>query len=99
MTNRLTICFICTCTTTIKRGARQEKNAEERLARAQQHANERRIRADEEIVRLKRDYLEMAEERRENDRIVEETKKEADELEKKVGSLFVMMFLFGGVRN
>ena len=35
-------------------------------------------------MRLKRDYLEMAEERRENDRIVEETKKEADELEKKL---------------
>ena len=50
-------------------------------------------------MRLKRDYLEMAEERRENDRIVEETKKEADELEKKVGSLFVMMLLFGSVRD
>ena len=48
-------------------------------------------------MRLKRDYLEMAEERREHDRIVEETNKEADELEKKVSSLFVMMSLLGGV--
>lgn len=67
-----------------ERGARQEKNAEERLARAQQHANERRVRADEEIARLRKDYLEMAEERRENDKIVEETKQEADALERKM---------------
>lgn len=60
------------------------RNAEDKLMRAQQHAEDRRYKSEEEIARLKREYEEMAEERRENDKHVEETKQEALEVERKV---------------
>ena len=53
----------------------------------QQYAEERRVKAAEELDRLRRDHSEMAEERKENDRLVEETKQEADALERKVGNI------------
>lgn len=60
------------------------KNAEEKLIRAQRHAEDRKARSEDEIVRLKKEYEIMSEERRENDKQVEETKQEADEVERKV---------------
>ena len=51
-----------------------------------QHAEERRTRAQDELARLQRDYSEMSEERKENDKLVEETKAEAAELERKVAT-------------
>ncbi|KAI5122463.1 hypothetical protein M0805_008774 [Coniferiporia weirii] len=66
------------------RAKRQMRNAEDKLVRAQQHAEDRRGKSEEEIARLKRDYEEMSEERRENDKQVEETKQDANELERKM---------------
>ncbi|KAL5501596.1 NUF2 [Sanghuangporus vaninii] len=66
------------------RAKRQENIALEKLSRAQQHAEERRLRSTEELERLQREYAEMSEERKENDRMVEETKQEADALERKM---------------
>lgn len=68
----------------VQRAKRQENIALEKLSRAQQHAEERRYRSTEELERLQREYAEMSEERKENDRMVEETKQEADALERKV---------------
>ena len=67
-----------------QRAKRQEHIAEEKYQRTMQHAEERRARAQDELARLQRDYSEMAEERKENERMVEETKAEAAELERKV---------------
>lgn len=71
-----------------QRAKRQLKIAEEKLVRAQRHAEDRRIKSEEEIQRFKREYEEMSEERRENDRQVEETKQEANEVDRKVRELF-----------
>lgn len=60
------------------------RNAEDKLLRAQRHAEDRRFKSEEEIARLKREYEEMSEERRENDKQVEETKQEALEVDRKV---------------
>lgn len=60
------------------------KNGEEKLQRAQRYAEDRRARSEDEIQRLKKEYESMSEERRENDKMVEETKHEADEVEKRV---------------
>ncbi len=61
------------------------KNAEEKLQRAQVHAQDRRGRSELEIQKLKKEYEAMSEERRVNDKVVEETKYEADEVERQVG--------------
>ncbi|KAL5482632.1 NUF2 [Sanghuangporus weigelae] len=66
------------------RAKRQENIASEKLSRAQQHAEERRLRSTEELERLQREYAEMSEERKENDKMIEETKQEADALERKM---------------
>lgn len=69
------------------------RNAEEKLIRAQQHAEDRRTRSEEERARIKREYEEMAEERRENEKQVEETKQEALEVERKVSHSFTMKLI------
>ena len=47
-------------------------------------AEERKLRSQQIIERLRNEYGKMADERRENDRLVEETREEADRLERKV---------------
>jgi len=66
------------------RAKRQMKNAEEKLQRAQVHAQDRRGRSELEIQKLKKEYEAMSEERRVNDKVVEETKYEADEVERQM---------------
>ncbi|KAH9901654.1 Nuf2 family-domain-containing protein [Cubamyces lactineus] len=63
---------------------KQFSNAQEKLERAQRHAEDKRIASQQTIERLQREYEEMAVERRDNDRQVEELRAEADEIERKM---------------
>lgn len=63
---------------------RQLANAQEKLERAQRHAEEKRHASQQTIERLQREYEQMDVERRENDKQVEELRKEADEIETKM---------------
>ncbi|KAF9810824.1 hypothetical protein IEO21_06772 [Rhodonia placenta] len=63
---------------------KQLSNAQEKLERAQRHAEDKRIASQHTIERLQREYEEMAVERRDNDRQVEELRAEADEIERKM---------------
>ena len=65
---------------------KQLSNAQEKLERAQRHAEDKRLASQQTIERLQREYEEMAVERRDNDRQVEELRAEADEIERKVGA-------------
>ncbi|CDO69122.1 hypothetical protein BN946_scf185042.g24 [Trametes cinnabarina] len=65
---------------------KQFSNAQEKLERAQRHAEDKRIASQQTIERLQREYEEMSVERRDNDRQVEELRAEADEIERKVGN-------------
>ena len=55
-------------------------------------ATEQQRKAEEDIKRLTKEYAEMSEERRDNDRQVEELKQEADEIERKVRDSFRGLF-------
>ena len=63
---------------------RQLANAQEKLDRAQRHAEEKRQASQQTIERLQREYEQMDVERRDNDKLVEELRKEADDTETKV---------------
>ena len=63
---------------------KQFSNAQEKLERAQRHAEDKRLASQQTIERLEREYQEMVVERRDNDRQVEELRGEADEIERKV---------------
>ncbi|KAI5983850.1 Nuf2 family-domain-containing protein [Pisolithus albus] len=63
---------------------RQLANAQEKLERAQRHAEEKRHASQQTIERLQREYEQMDVERRENDKQVEELRKEADDIETKM---------------
>ncbi|KAI0798117.1 Nuf2 family-domain-containing protein [Abortiporus biennis] len=63
---------------------KQLSNAQEKLERAQRHAEDRRIASQQTVERLQREYEEMAVERRDNDRQVEEMRAEADDVERKM---------------
>ncbi|KAL6309187.1 Nuf2 family-domain-containing protein [Sparassis latifolia] len=63
---------------------KQLSNAQEKLERAQHHAEDKRVMSQQTIERLQREYEEMAVERRDNDRQVEEIRTEADEIERKM---------------
>ncbi|KAF9239623.1 Nuf2 family-domain-containing protein [Melanogaster broomeanus] len=63
---------------------RQLANAQEKLERAQRHAEEKRHASQLTIERLQREYEQMDIERRDNDKQVEEVRKEADEIEAKM---------------
>ena len=65
---------------------KQLSNAQEKLELAQRHAEDKRLASQQTIERLQREYEEMAVERRDNDRQVEELRAEADEIERKVGA-------------
>lgn len=78
----------------MQRARRQLKNAEEKLSRAQQHAEDRHKKSEDEIARLRKEYEEMSEERRENDKQVEEMKESAAELERKVRHHVVLALVY-----
>lgn len=63
---------------------KQLSNAYDKLERAQKHAEDKKIASQRTIDRLQREYDEMAVERRDNDRQVEELRADANEVEKKV---------------
>lgn len=65
----------------------------DRLNRAQKHAEEKKKASQRTIDRLHSEYAEMALERAENDRQVEELRKEANEVEIKVCPLDVLQQL------
>ncbi|KAJ6547229.1 Nuf2 family-domain-containing protein [Mycena capillaripes] len=67
-----------------ERVQKQLSNAQEKLERAQRHAEERKVASQRTIDRLQREYDEMAVERRDNDRQVEELRAEANEVETKM---------------
>lgn len=59
-------------------------NANEKLAWAQRHAEEKRAANQQTIDRLRKEYDVMDVERRDNDKQVEELRKEADGIQAKV---------------
>ena len=63
---------------------KQFSNAQEKLERAQRHVEDKRLASQQTIERLQREYEEMAVERRDNDRQVEELRAEAEEIERRV---------------
>ncbi|TCD67660.1 kinetochore-associated Ndc80 complex subunit nuf2 [Steccherinum ochraceum] len=63
---------------------KQLSNAQEKLERAQRHAEDKRLASQQNIERLQREYEEMAIERRDNDRQVEDMRAQADEIERKM---------------
>ncbi|KAJ6606657.1 Nuf2 family-domain-containing protein [Mycena vulgaris] len=67
-----------------ERVQKQLSNAQEKLERAQRHAEDRKVASQKTIDRLQREYDEMAIERRDNDKQVEEIRGEANELETKM---------------
>lgn len=67
-----------------ERAERKRTNAEERYEREQRYAEEQRTKSQNTITNLKRQFEEMSLERRDNDHVVEETKREASEIERKM---------------
>ncbi|KAH9951445.1 Nuf2 family-domain-containing protein [Amylocystis lapponica] len=63
---------------------KQLSNAQEKLERAQRHAEDKRLASQQTIERLQREYEEMSLERRDNDKQVEELRADADEVERKM---------------
>lgn len=64
--------------------AKQLSNAREKIERAQQHIEDKRIANKLAIERLEKEYQNMAIERRDTDKHNEELRAEADEIERKV---------------
>jgi kinetochore protein Nuf2 len=64
--------------------AKQLANAREKIERAQQHIEDKRVANRQAIERLEKEYQNMAIERRDTDKHNEELRAEADEIERKV---------------
>jgi kinetochore protein Nuf2 len=64
--------------------AKQLANAREKVERAQQHIEDKRLANQQAIERLEKEYRNMALERRDTDKHNEELRAEADEMERKV---------------
>jgi kinetochore protein Nuf2 len=64
--------------------AKQLANAREKIERAQQHIEDKRVASRQAIERLEKEYENMAIERRDNDKHNEELRAEADAIERKV---------------
>jgi kinetochore protein Nuf2 len=75
-----------------KRVLKQLHNAQEKLERAQKHAEDKRLASQQTIERLQREYEEMALERRDNDEQMEKLRMEADDVAAKVLSFIAMAF-------
>jgi kinetochore protein Nuf2 len=63
---------------------KQLANAREKIERAQQHIEDKRVANRQAIERLEKEYENMAIERRDTDKHNEELRAEADEIERKV---------------
>lgn len=75
-----------------QRGERRKANAEQKVEREQKYADEQREKSQGTIAKLKKEFEEMSLERRDNDHVVEETKREAAEIERKVSNIDSSMF-------
>lgn len=69
--------------------AKQLANARDKIERAQQHIEDKRIASQQAIERLEKEYKNMSIERRDTDKHNEELRAEADEIERKVSRDFV----------
>ncbi|TFK30715.1 hypothetical protein FA15DRAFT_26595 [Coprinopsis marcescibilis] len=67
-----------------ERAQKQLTNAQEKLERAQRHAEDKKVANQRTIERLQKEYDEMALERRDNDKQVEELRAEANSIEVKM---------------
>ncbi|KAK2467107.1 hypothetical protein APHAL10511_001365 [Amanita phalloides] len=67
-----------------ERVGKQLSNAHEKLERAQKHAEDKKLANQRTIERLQREYDEMVIERRDNDKQLEELRREADSIEAKM---------------
>ncbi|KAF8482328.1 Nuf2 family-domain-containing protein [Gautieria morchelliformis] len=67
-----------------ERAERRKANAEQKVEREQKYADEQREKSQGTIAKLKKEFEEMSLERRDNDHVVEETKREAAEIEQKM---------------
>lgn len=72
---------------------RQLANAQDKLERAEKHAEEKRYASQHAIERLLREYEQMDVERRDNDKQVEELRKEADDTEAKVSDVMLIVIM------
>ncbi|ETW85632.1 hypothetical protein HETIRDRAFT_309393 [Heterobasidion irregulare TC 32-1] len=63
---------------------KQLSNAQEKLERAQQHAEDKRLAGQHTIERLQREYEEMVLDRRDNEKQVEELRSKANEFERQM---------------
>ncbi|TFY65685.1 hypothetical protein EVG20_g5406 [Dentipellis fragilis] len=70
-----------------ERVRKQLSNAHEKLERAQRHVEDKRLASQQTIERLQQEYEEMSLERRDNDKQVEELRREADETDRKASVL------------
>jgi kinetochore protein Nuf2 len=71
--------------------AKQLANAREKIERAQQHIEDKRVASRQAIERLEKEYENMAIERRDNDKYNEELRAEADAIEHKVSRDFCLI--------
>ena len=72
--------------------AKQLANAREKIERAQQHIEDKRVASQQAIERLEKEYQNMAIERRDTDKHNEELRAEADDIERKVSPLIHRFF-------
>ena len=79
--------------------AKQLANAREKIERAQQHIEDKRVASRQAIERLEKEYENMAIERRDNDKYNEELRAEADAIERKVSRDFTSSRNANGVAN
>lgn len=63
---------------------KQFQNAQEKLDRAQKHAEDKRLGSQKTIERLQQEYEQMALERRDNDKQMDELRKDADNVAARV---------------
>ena len=76
----------------LQRVHKQLANAQVKLERAQQNAEEKRAQSQQTLERLQEEYEKMVVDRQVNDRKVEELRAEADEVERQVRSAPQSMF-------
>ena len=72
--------------------AKQLANAREKIERAQQHIEDKRVASQQAIERLEKEYQNMAIERRDTDKHNEELRAEADDIERKVSPFICLYF-------
>ena len=68
----------------VQRLEKQVANAQDKLERAQRHAEDKRTTNARTLERLNAEYEHMSEERRDNDRVVKDLTAETEEVERKV---------------